>query len=59
MNINDKDVMVIGDDKNDLSMFKQYKNSFLVINKNNKDIHNIPKYLINKFSDIESFIKEE
>lgn len=59
MNINDKDVMVIGDDKNDLSMFNHYENSFLVINENNKDIRNIPKHLLNKFSDIKTFIKEE
>ena len=59
MNIEDKDVMVIGDDKNDLSMFKEYENSFLVSNKDNLDIHNITKYVINKFSDIINHLKED
>ena len=46
MNINEKDVYVVGDDKNDVSMFKEYKNSFLIKTDNNADLCNHVKYVL-------------
>ena len=59
MKLDSNDVYVIGDDKNDLSMFTNYKNSFLINHGDNLDLSNNVKYVLNKFKDITQYIKEE
>ena len=59
MKINNNSVYVIGDDLNDVPMFELYKNSFLVSNDKNKSIHNKASHVLQKFTDLKEFIKEE
>ncbi|ATQ35850.1 hypothetical protein MENTO_v1c07220 [Mesoplasma entomophilum] len=52
-NIDKKDIIVAGDDNNDLSMFKEFfENSYMVIQEHNVNIRDKAKYVINKLSDI-------
>jgi Cof subfamily protein (haloacid dehalogenase superfamily) len=59
MNINDDNVIVVGDDKNDISMFENFRNSFIIAHDNNTDIQNKAKYVLEKFSDLKHYVKEE
>lgn len=59
MKLSNDDVYVIGDDKNDLSMFNEYPNSFLINHDNNKDLHNKVKHVLDSFKDIKNYIKED
>lgn len=59
MNLDSNDVYVIGDDKNDLSMFLKYHNSFLVNHGDNLDLIPYVKHVLNNFKEITHYIKEE
>ena len=58
LNINPEDVYVIGDDGNDVWMFKEYSNSFLVKNSQNKHLLNIAKHDLDYFKDIVNYMEE-
>ena len=53
-----KNVYVIGDDGNDLSMFNLYKNSFLVKNDTNKELEGKVKYSLDKFSQLKNYMED-
>lgn len=59
MKLKNEDVYVIGDDYNDLSMFKCYHNSFLVKNEFNKELESQVLHPLNKFKDLKYYIKED
>ncbi|ATZ18383.1 Cof-type HAD-IIB family hydrolase [Mesoplasma melaleucae] len=53
LNISENDVIVAGDDNNDLSMFKEfYDNSYIVVQDHNVKIRDKAKNIIEKLSDI-------
>ncbi|ATZ21927.1 Cof-type HAD-IIB family hydrolase [Mesoplasma tabanidae] len=55
-NINENDIIVAGDDNNDLSMFKEFfNNSYIVKQEHNINIRNKAKYIVDKLSDIKSY----
>ncbi|PTD33073.1 putative COF family HAD hydrolase [Mycoplasma mycoides subsp. mycoides KH3J] len=54
LNISSDDIIVAGDDYNDLSMFEMfYDNSYMCKHEHNKNIRNKAKYLINNIWEIE------
>ncbi|WP_434335406.1 Cof-type HAD-IIB family hydrolase [Mycoplasma leachii] len=54
LNISSDDIIVAGDDYNDLSMFEMfYDNSYICKHEHNKNIRNKAKYLINNIWEIE------
>ena len=59
MNLDNNNVYVAGDDKNDLPMFENFNNSFLINHPDNNDLKNKVKYTLDKFKDIEYYLKEE
>ena len=58
-NISTDTFVAFGDDKNDLSMFNKYKNSFLIDHKDNKDLQKEVLYVLKKFKDLKKYIKED
>lgn len=59
MKINKDETCVIGDDNNDESMIKYFKNSFLISNGTNKSLESNAKYILNHFTDLKNYLKEE
>lgn len=59
MNISEKEIYVIGDDRNDVSMFNQFENSFLVSSETNESLKPLVKYVINSFDELDKYIKED
>lgn len=59
MEINKDETCVVGDDNNDEVMLKHFKNSFLISNGTNKNLESSAKYILNKFTDLKNYLKEE
>ncbi len=59
MNIDKNDLFIIGNDTNDLTMFKNHKNTFLVKSETNKHLFNSVKYIVNSFNDLKYYLEEE
>ena len=59
MKLKNDDVYVIGDDNNDIAMFEQYKNSFLVKSNTNTHLNSKVLHVLESFKDIQNYIKEE
>ena len=59
MKLKNEDVYVIGDDNNDITMFEEYKNSFLVKSNTNNHLNSKVLHVLEKFKDIANYIKED
>ena len=59
ININENDLYILGNDTNDLTMFTNHKNTFLIKSETNKHLFNSVKYIINNFSELKYYIKED
>jgi len=58
-NVSEKDIYVVGDSGNDISMFKEfYENSF-VMDHSAPSIKRYAKYVIDKFSDLSRYISQK
>lgn len=59
LKLNHDDILVIGDDTNDLPMFELFKNSFLVKSKTNKHLEEKVSCILEKFKDISNKVEEQ
>ncbi len=55
MGIDKSDVLVAGNDQNDLTLFEMFENSFAIRNSEGL-IKNKAKYVINDFAEIEKYL---
>lgn len=59
LNTDEKHIYIVGNDANDLTMFNNKKNTFLIKSETNKHLFSFANHIINSFSELKYYIKED